>query len=95
MTTTYNHERSYLASTPANLAVGLTAPANQIGEGATAAFAAAFGYANNVVREIVRRHRRNKTIRALNGLSTYMLQDIGVSRSDIYRVADEVSRRAN
>lgn len=95
MTTTYDHERSYMASTPANLAVGLTAPANQIGEGVTNAFAMAFEFTGNVVREIARRHKRNKTIRTLKGLSAHTLQDIGISRSDIYRVADEVSRQSN
>ncbi|MDH3695080.1 MAG: DUF1127 domain-containing protein [Gammaproteobacteria bacterium] len=95
MTTTYDHERSYLAAKPASLAVGLTAPANQIGESVTGAFATAFGYASNVTREIARRHRRNKSIRTLDGLSNHILRDIGVSRSDIYRVADEVSHQAN
>lgn len=95
MTATYNHDRSYMASTPKSLAVGLTAPANKIGEGVTAAFAMAFEFTGNVVREIARRHKRNKTIRTLKGLSTHTLQDIGISRSDIYRVADEVSRHSS
>ncbi len=95
MSTTYNHERSYMASTPTSLATGLTAPANQIGEGVSNAFSRVSNYAGSVTREIARRHRRNKNIRTLKSLSTHTLRDIGISRSDIYRVADEVSRQAN
>jgi len=95
MSTTYDHERSYLVAKPASLAVGLTAPANQIGESVTSVSVMAFKYVSAVTGEIARRHRRNKTIRTLKGLSTHILQDIGVSQSDIYRVADEVSREVN
>jgi uncharacterized protein YjiS (DUF1127 family) len=94
MTAINSTEKSDFTGTPAGLAMGLTAPAIQLGEGVTTAIKTAFEMVNDFGREVSRRHRRNKSIRTLNGLSNHTLKDIGMSRSDIYRMADEMSRQS-
>ena len=66
----------------------------EIDEGASVAAYRAVNSAaaavGRVARAIVRRHRRNKSIRELSALSDHMLKDIGISRGEIRAAVDAI-----